>query len=223
MDGYFIAVVVNNAPSKEDQKERPGVWVQVRPVWGPNVKNLIWARVLQPIASKTAGVICSPEVDDEVVVLGGTSDGMEPIVIGGVYTEARKPPTLQGKKDEVIPTVRGLVTPGGLDITIDDTKDKEVILVRVRGDAEGTKDKDLVSLQFAKKDSELTVVAGKATMTVMKGALAIEVKEGDVTIKTGKGNVTLDVKGDAAVKAGGNVNVEGKEINIKCQTAVNIG
>ena len=50
-----------------------------------------------------------------------------------------------------------------------------------------------------------------------------QLPEGDVTVKTGKGNVTLDVKGDASVKAGDNVNVEGKEINIKCQTAVNIG
>lgn len=223
MDGYFIATVVNNAPSKQDQKERPGVWVQVKPVWGPNVKNLMWARVLQPLASASAGVVCVPEKDDEVVVLGGTTHGMEPLIIGGVYTEKRKPPTLQGKKDEVVATTRGMVTPGGLEFTVDDTKGKEVVLVRVRGDADGTVAKDLVSIQLAKKDSELTIVAGKATMTVMKGALSIEVKEGDVTLKTGKGNVTVDAKGDATVKAGGNVTIKGKEINIKCQSAVNIG
>lgn len=215
MDAYYIATVVNNAPSKEDQKERPGVWVEVRPVWEPNAKNTVWARVLQPFTGSAAGAVNVPEPGDEVVVLGGSATGAEPVVLGSLYTHERKPPTLQGKKDEVVATVRGIVTPGGMEITIDDTSGSEVILLRARGDADGTADKDLVSVQLAKKDGVLTVVAGEATMTVKKGALAVTVEEGDVTVTTKKGGVTVDAKGDAVVKSAGNVTVEGTQVAIK--------
>lgn len=215
MDGYFVAIVVNNAPTKEDQKERPGVWIEVRPVWGPTVKNTIWARVLQPFASEGHGAIIVPEKDDEVLVLGGTGAGLEPIVIGSLYTEKRKPPTLQGKKDEVVADVRGLVTKSGLEITVDDTKDKESVLLRVRGDKDGTATKDLVSITLAKKEGTLTVVAQVAQLDVKKGALTINVLEGDVSLVAKKGKVTVDAKGDAVVKSGGNVTVEGKMITIK--------
>lgn len=215
MDGYFVAIVVNNAPTKEDQKERPGVWVEVRPVWGPNAKNTIKARVLQPLASDGHGAVVLPEKDDEVLVLGGTGDGLEPVVIGSLYTEKRKPPTLQGKKDEVVPTVRGLVTKSGMEITVDDTAGKESILLRVRGDKDGTATKDLVSVTFAKKEGTLTVVAQVAMIDVKKGALKVQVHEGDVSIVAKKGKVVVDAKGDAVVKSGGNVTVEGKMIAIK--------
>jgi uncharacterized protein involved in type VI secretion and phage assembly len=171
--------------------------------WSGEV-TLPWLRVMSPLASNSLGAVCLPDKDDHVIVLQGPGGVEGMVVIGSMYSGKRKPGAL-GKGKAGDPLVRGIKTPGGNQIVIDDTGGKETILV-------STKD-GKVELVLTNDGPKVTLtVKGEVTVTADKKlavkAQAIELKGDGVKIDAGSAKVevkggNVDVNGAQGVKIAG--------------------
>jgi phage baseplate assembly protein V len=88
-----------------------------------------WCRVAQPYAGNGYGAVFVPEVGDEVLVAFVHGDMRFPIVLGGLYNGADKPPTHRtGSLDQKM--VR---TKHGHQVVLDDSQGQEAIRITTAG------------------------------------------------------------------------------------------
>jgi uncharacterized protein involved in type VI secretion and phage assembly len=163
-----------------------------------------WARVVQPGAGANRGLICLPEIDDEVLVGFEHGDIRRPYVIGGLWNGKDKPPmnstnSLLLDSNKVVS--RSFTSRKGHTITIVD----------------GTQDsKDEISLKLKSPAVELFVGAeeirlahpGDFPIKVSTSRASFEIaKGGDITIKGN--NIKLDAMGDVSISAKKDVKIQG--------------
>jgi len=167
---------------------------------------LPWLRVMQGFAGKKGGSMVLPEKDEHVIVLRGPGDPSGMVVIGSLYTAKTKPLAMGGGK-AADPTVRGLVTPGGTEVAVIDTKGKEAVVVQ-------TKDAKVMVRLDGKKTS-IEVSADKdISISAPKGKVTVKAKEALVdaekaTVKGSKSGVTVDGGSSKVAVKGGNVEIKG--------------
>lgn len=86
-----------------------------------------WARVMTPMAGKDRGLVCRPEVGDEVLVMFEHGDMRFPYVIGGVWNAMDTPPQHRGTDTDN--NIRMIRSRSGHEITLDDTSGSEKIVI----------------------------------------------------------------------------------------------
>lgn len=175
--------------------------------------TLPWLRVMQPFASADLGVVCLPVVDDHVIILqaGGGVDGM--VVIGSMYTGVRLPPPFTGGTAGD-PLVRGMLTPAGNEIVIDDTEGAERILIQT---AEAK-----ISVLLDQAEIMLTINAENG-VAVVSASGPVTVDATEITL-TGSDAVTIVADSGNNVKIeGGNVNIDGSSKVVISGGAIEIG
>jgi phage baseplate assembly protein V len=158
-----------------------------------------WCRVCNLYAGNKYGSFFHPEKDDEVLVAFMQGDMRVPIVLGGLYNGKDKPPTVRdANKDEKV-----LRTKAGHQITLDDTKGKEKIVIV---DKSGN------------NSIEIDAVANTIKITAT-GKLTISAKGVEITSDAGidiKSKAALTLKSDATVDAtaSGAMTLKGSAINL---------
>ena len=127
-----------------------------------------WCRVAQPYAGNGYGAVFVPEEGDEVLVAFVHGDMRFPVVLGGLYNGADKPPT-----DRTASQNQKLIkTKHGHQVVLDDSQGKEAIRITTAGghelildDASGTVAVTGNGVKITLEDSGTVTVQG-TTVTV---------------------------------------------------------
>ncbi len=200
LSGRILGVVVGIVTNNQDPEDLGRV--RVRFPWLSETDESWWARVAAPMAGSQRGVYFPPEVDDEVLVAFEQGDARFPYVLGALWSSTDKPPESNQDGENNLRTIRSR---SGHVVRLDDTDGAEKIEIV---DADG------------KQSIVLDTAGGTIKLTADKD-VAIESKNGKLLL-TGKGGVEIisnaGVKIEASqnmdLKAGPQVNVKGKAINL---------
>jgi uncharacterized protein involved in type VI secretion and phage assembly len=200
--GVVTAVVTDN----EDKEEGLGR-VKVQYAWLGEKMVSHWARVARPSAGEKYGMVWLPEISEEVLVAFEHGDVNYPIVIGSLWHAKAKPhaDVLQSLKNGTY-LKRGLYSPGGQQIVLNDTDDEHGIELV-------TKDKKVsIKLVEGKQKLELFLDGKELTIT-SKGDLKLTA-DGAITIDSKK---KVEIKGQSGVDiaaSGGNTTIKGTKVAI---------
>lgn len=161
--GVVEALVVENEGDDEGQ-------VKLKFPWFDDTTVTDWVRVSQLYAGNGYGSVFVPEKGDEVLVAFVHGDMRYPIVLGGLYNGADKPPTArtEGRDQKIIRTRHGH------QVLLDDTESQAAVRIT---SAAG----HVVELDDQGKAIRITAAeGGSVTVTA----------QGDITLKAPK--VTVD-------------------------------
>jgi uncharacterized protein involved in type VI secretion and phage assembly len=121
MYGVVIGVVSNT--DDPDSLAR----VKVSYPWLGDDAESPWARVVTPMAGGDRGIVCRPEVGDEVLVAFEHGDMRFPYVIGAVWNGVDGPPQHRGADGDN--NIRMIRSRSGHEILLDDTDGSEKITI----------------------------------------------------------------------------------------------
>ncbi|HSM58041.1 MAG TPA: VgrG-related protein [Candidatus Sulfomarinibacteraceae bacterium] len=210
--GVVTALVTNN-----DDPEKEGR-VKVKFPWMTDEHESAWARVASAGAGPEAGFDNTPDVNDEVIVAFEQGDINFPVVLGGLWSNKKKPPpegtdTAQGERS----LVRTWRSRNGHAIVLYDNADKKVEIVTIDGHK--------ITLDDANKKVEIASSAGH-TVTLDDQGKKVEIKSSagnSVTMNDTGSKVSVQSKGNVEVKATGNLSLEaGGILDVKANGPVNI-
>jgi phage baseplate assembly protein V len=126
------------------------------------------ARVMAAMAGAGRGAFWFPEVGDEVVVAFEDGDPNQPIILGGVWNRAAKPPSQARQSPDN--DVRTIVSRSGHELTFDDGPGRQRVILKSRGGPEVVLD-----------GGSATVHSGGATVTVGSGG-AVRIEGARITL-----------------------------------------
>src|SRR5205807_297744 len=156
-----------------------------------------WARVVSLGGGNSRGAVFLPEVGDEVLVGFESGDLRQPVVLGGLFGNKAKIPTIDASKGTV--PVRQITSRLGHVVELADGQDpaEQHVLLQLAG----AKHK----LRLGKDKVELDVPAGTP-----------------VSFKMGETSIVFDQKGnvvinglDVTIKAKKNLTLEGVQVSVK--------
>ncbi|WP_018259000.1 phage baseplate assembly protein V [Halomicrobium katesii] len=232
IQGVVVAIVTNN----EDPKDMGRV--KLRYPWRDADDESYWARIATPMSGDQYGTYFLPEVDDEVLVAFENGDIHKPYVVGSLWNGKQKPPQKNegknktreirsrsehrltfeddSKNDEGSITIQ---TSGGHEIIVDDSKNKETILIR-------DKDKknkilldgnsDTIDIE-ASKDLNLSAqnitIEGDKSVKV-KGGTKVDISSKNTATLSGKSKVDVKSNGLMGINATGPLTIKGALIRL---------
>lgn len=176
-------------PYKDDPEALQRLPVKLQGIAAPD--NIVFARLLTPLAGKERGLYLPPQPEDEVIIgfLGESRD--HPLILGAVHNPKQLPPFPYADKAPQ----HALVLEKDKLQWLFDAKEKTLTLA--------ASDKHLLTL--ADKDG-LLLQQDKATLTLNK----------DITIHSGQKLLLKDEKSTLTFDGGGNVDIEpATSVNIK--------
>lgn len=189
--GLQVGIVVKVADDPQGEQR-----VQVRlPVLG-TANAPIWARLMQPYASKGFGAFFLPEVGDEVVIGYFNDDPANPTILGSLYSSNRTPPYPPAPANDT----KAIVTRSTARIEINDAD----IVITVATPAKN---------QIVISDKEKTITLSDETgNTIVTGPSGIALRSPkDITLNA-TGAISLDAVQGVTVTAGQNVAIAGLNI-----------
>ncbi len=219
-DGIIGGIVIGTVKENYN-KDHPGK-VRVELFLGEKGKNVTgWIPVMSGYAGANHGIYTLPEVGSEVVVAFQLGDRNRPVVLGSLWSDKNKlPPKAATEKN----MSKVFVTKGGNEITVDDTQDKQKIIIKTKKGKsfELDEEKDKISLQD--KDGKNSVVidskSGAVTITADK-KLILKVGGSQAALFDGSGkkislkSATVELKADKdAVVKGQNVKIDGTSMKV---------
>ncbi len=169
--------------------------------------DTLWVRYLSPHAGDGHGLVCIPEVGDEVLIGYENGDPDLPLALGSLYTGKDKPPVSSDSKNEVkiLQTKSGnqicfTDTGGSEEIKISLTDGKSCIVIKADG--------PLISIE---SDGDISI---KGNNIKLESQAKIELKSGaDMAIEAGA-NLKAKATANADIEASGQCNVKGAMINL---------
>jgi len=172
--------------------------VKVRFPWMTDKQESDWVRVMAPAAGDKCGVFFMPEEHDQVLVAFSHSHIERSYVLGVLWSNASKPPDDDRAR-------RQIKSRSGHVITLDDTKDAELISIV---DKSG---KNKIVLDA--KNNTITIECGGDLTITAEGKLALKSKSGDVTIDGQNITLTANEQLTATGTAKG-VALDGSKLNV---------
>ena len=167
-----------------------------------------WIRVSQPWAGKSWGSVAIPRIGQEVVVHFLEGDPDQPIILGGVYNGELMPPYAL-PAGGMVSGVKSNTTPGGggsNEISLDDTKGKELITIHGQYDMASSIEHDVTASvgndETISIGANRTETVGKDETITISGARTEDVAK-DESISIGK-NRTLTIGKSLSVDVGEN-------------------
>jgi len=170
-----------------------------------------------PIATDRIGSVAAPNVGDLVLLAFDQGDVNQPIVIGRLYDERRRPPV--NHLDELI-----------FRLPLDEADGKTIKAAIRRTDSDPKRE---LILEMPPKitvritDGTVRATAGKTEMTLDQPGGG---GDGKVTVLAGRTRITMDQDGDVTVEAAGDLTIEatkdltlkGKSVSIQAQTSAEV-
>lgn len=164
----------------------------------------LWARLMQPHASKGFGAFFLPEIGDEVVLGYFADDPTHPVVLGALYSSARTPPyTLAAENN-----TKAIVTRCLARIEIDEA-DKVITLVTPGKNTVVLSDKDQSVLLKDQNGNEVELGPAGIRLTSPKD-IVVEAK-GAIRMSA-LNTVTIDAKADVGITG----------LNVACSAQVGL-
>lgn len=192
--GLQIGTVEKIAPDDAIDKNK----VLIRLPSSATNQNGVWARISNFYATSGAGAFFLPEAGDEVIVGFLDSDPCYPVVLGSLYSNARKAAVEVKDNDNYI---KSLTTKGNLKVTFDD--EKKCITIETPGGNTFLLDDDNQSVRLLDQSNNVVEMNTEGIKIT---------SQKDITLQA-TGNITLDATG--ALKLSSNQDVETTGINIK--------
>lgn len=231
IEGTQTAVVVGKSGEEIWTDEHGRIKVQFH--WDREGKrdedSSCWVRVATPWAGKGWGQLHVPRIGQEVVVDFLEGDPDRPLVVGSVYNANYPPPYDTSGAGSTKSGMKSRSSKGGgghNEISIDDAKDEEKIVVHAQKDMSTTVGNDQTRNITNNRE---TTVGVDDTCTVSSNQSLEVGSNQDVTVGSNRslsvgGDDTVDVGGDAALTAGGSVSAEsGMDTSIDAGTEVSVG
>ena len=162
----------------------------------------LWARMSNFYATDGAGLSFLPEVGDEVVVGFLESDPRFPVILGSLYSSAKKAAAAPTDNNNYIKT---LITKSKLKISFDD--EKKITKIETPAGNTITLSDDAKSIEIVDQNSN--------AIKMTSSGINIESQK-DITLKA-TGNITLNATGKVNVKAQQDVAVSGMNVNNTAQ------
>jgi uncharacterized protein involved in type VI secretion and phage assembly len=193
LKGVAVAIVTGN-------KDPDGLGrVKVRFPWHEKAHESHWARLATPMAGPDRGLVCIPEVDDEVVVAFEREDVRFPFVLGALWNGKEKPPfaNSDGQNDK-----RMFKSRKKHYFLFDDGSEGVVEIAHEKG-RKVTLDDDGFVVQDEK--------GNKIKVESNSGAMTIEAV-GQLKIKAA--SISIEATGTVEVKASATMTLRGSLVNI---------
>jgi uncharacterized protein involved in type VI secretion and phage assembly len=163
-----------------------------------------WARVTSAGAGSTRGLLVTPQLNDEVVVLFEHGSWRRPVVLGGLWSTKVKPPP----QPEVVDNGKA---------------EKAILLQTVGGHVielhEGQAGESYIRATLAGKKTELKL-AGDSVVLKTDQTVSVEAAK-SITVKSTTGDITLDAN-NITVKAKQALNLEGLNVNAKANASMKL-
>ena len=201
--GVYYAKVTKN---KDDEKELARVKVRFPWLPGEASEESHWAQLAVPMTGAEFGTFTLPEIHDMVLVTFVAGDIRQPIVIGGAWSKEDTPPEVNedGKND-----FRLIKSRSGHRLLFDDTDNTKVVATDYTNEnfagcgtfAEGGESANKMEIAAPEGASEGVGIAS------MQGTVNVWCPSG--TLKVTAKDVEVVASEKIAVKAGGNLTIEG--------------
>lgn len=198
--GVVTALVTNT----KDPDKRGRVKIKYGWLGEAKTAESNWARVATFMAGNDRGAHFLPEVDDEVLVCFEHGNINHPYIIGALYNSTDK---VVEKNENGENNLRIIKSRSGHKITLDDTKDKEKMIIEDKSNNR--------SITFDVKENKIDIKndEDKGTITIdAKGDITID-SEAKITIKSSSG---IDLTSD------GDINLSGNKVSIKSKSTMEI-
>ena len=178
--------------------------VKVQLVLQPEDSGGQWVRVLQPYASKEAGLSFLPEVGDEVVLAFVDGDPNAAVLMGALHSSARAGSAVPDEAN----TLKEIVTKSKLSLSFNDTD--KTLTVKTPGGRE-------VVLDDKAEAITIRDAAGNA-VEMTKTGIALT-SDGDIAVAA-KGKLTLSGQKGIEAKSSGDVSAKGKSVKLQGQQSL---
>lgn len=165
-----------------------------------------WARLCVPYASENHGAWFLPEIGDEVLVAFENGNLDHPIVLGALYSGAKKPPT-SGRPSDGKPTVRFLKTKSGHLLCFDDTDGDGKVELKDRDGRTLELDSAKKAVKLADADGNEIVMKPDAITVKHKSGHTIAMKSGEVSLKHQSGDEVKLKGGEVVIQSAGKVSL----------------
>lgn len=180
--------------------------------------DLIWARFVQPYATKKAGFFFYPEVNDEVLIGFLNQDPRNAVILGSLYSKKNTPAVTPADKNYQ----KSIVTNAQLKISFDD--EKKVTTIETPGKQKITlsdEDKKIVLEDQHKNtitmdENGIKLDTKKDLVLNATGSIKITAKK-DITASA-TSDISLDSKANFKFKAAANVDGQGLQVALKAST-----
>ncbi|MGK7876560.1 MAG: phage baseplate assembly protein V [Xenococcaceae cyanobacterium] len=203
---YGVAVgVVTNIKDPEGLGR-----VKVKFPWLSEQDESYWARIVTPMAGKERGIYFLPEVDDEVLVVFEQGDIEFPYILGGLWNGKDKPPLSNDNGEN---NQRMLKSRSGHTIVLDDTKDREKIVISDKTQKN--------QIEIDSKNNTMTLAVEKDLIVEAKGKISIKTSGGDLAIECK--NLEIKAQQNCDIKANASCSLQSNAgLAIKCAAGVKI-
>ena len=222
----IYGVVTAKVTSLEDPENLGRV--QVMYPWLPKYKDADlssnWARLASPMAGLERGLLCIPEIDDEVLVAFEHGDTSFPYIVGALWNNTDKPPAgtasiLSDDKKKV--NQRVLRSRSGHLVILDDTEGEEQIIIQDMSEKNSiifnTKDK-AITIQ---SEGDMTITAGGALTIEATGAISMTSQDAasvkatkDVSLESSGGKGTVKGSSGLALQSTGTTEIKGTQVSV---------
>jgi type VI secretion system secreted protein VgrG len=223
VQGCQTAVVVGPA-GEEIYTEKYGR-VKVQFFWDrlgkKNENSSCWIRVSHPWAGKGWGSVSIPRIGQEVIVDFLEGDPDQPIIVGRVYHAENMPP-YPLPEGAVVSGVKTNSTKGGggyNEMSMNDTKSKELITVHAQKDMATTVEHD--DTQTVHNNRTITVdgthnetITKDTNITIQKGPFKLEVQDNTHTHLV-KGDVTENYQSNQTTTVSKTIKIQSENADIK--------
>lgn len=162
----------------------------------------LWARMATNYATADAGFVFLPEVGDEVLIGYLENDPRYPVILGSLYSNAKKPPVESSDNNNYTKTI---VTKSKLKVTFDD--EKKVITIVTPGGNSITISDDAKSIELKDQNSN--------SIKMSSDGINLESAK-DISIKA-TGNITLNATGKLTMSATQDAALSGMNVNLTAQ------
>lgn len=222
--GFVQGIVVEN-----NNDEFKGMVKVEFTVWETGKNMCEWVRLMSPYVGKDYGVYCVPEID-EVVLVGFIGGSLKrPFLLGSLYPVNAAVVKDNFHKENL---VKHIITKGGIDILINEDKDKQKITVTT---PKGNKlliddekeccvlsdksQKNMLTLDY--KNGGIELVAEK-TMKLKAGKteISLDGNAGGVSIKGTK--IAVQADNEIGLNAKAALKMQGAQVELKGQAQVNV-
>ncbi len=148
-----------------------------------------WARLCLPYASGEHGSWFLPDVGDEVLVVFENGNLDHPIVLGSMYSGAKKPPK-SGRPADGKSTVKFLKTKSGHLLCFDDGEGEGKVTLQDRDGRKFELDTSKREVRIADADGNVVLLKSEEISIKHKSGDEVKLKGGEVVIQSA-GKITL--------------------------------
>jgi hypothetical protein len=177
-----------------------------------------WARVIQAGAGEVTGTQILPDPLDEVLVAFGGGQLNLPYVLGGLYSQERRPAIPFAEVVQGTPVIRSFTSRQGHQLIFNDSLEEELSGLTInttRGETCSIFMNPVLGITIQTTEGQPIVIKSAENITLQSEG-EVAVNSASVTIM-GESDVSIAAGGALAISAAGELNLSGASVNIEAE------